>query len=239
VSRLGETLPRFWGGEPEGIWRFFRPLLAPPIALTVRAAAYGGDRVPPEGGALLAANHFSGIDHPLIGTYCPRVVYFMAKSELFEIPVLGTWLRWMGTYPIRRGEADRESVRHSRELVRNGKVVVVHLEGHRQPFGHPGPIHYGGLMIALTEKVSVIPCALDTWRWSPTNRRPCTIVFGEPMTFEGLPRGRAGYEQAGRAVEAEIARLWRMAAQAAHDGFPDELSDGTKRSGWHCWSVDR
>ena len=50
----------------------------------------------------------------------------------------------------------------------------------------------------------VVPCAVDTFGWSPLNRRRCAVVFGEPLSLEGLPRGRAGYDQAGRAVEAAI-----------------------------------
>ena len=153
---------------------------------------------------LVAANHFSGIDHPLIGAFSPRPLYFMAKAELFEIPVIGEILGWTNTFPIRRGEADREGVRRARELVREGKAVVVHIEGTRQPFGHPGPIQRGALLIALAERVPVVPCAVDTFGWSPLNRRRCAVVFGEPLSFEGLPRGRAGYDQAGSAVEAAI-----------------------------------
>ena len=131
---------------------------------------------------LVAANHFSGIDHPLIGAFSPRPLYFMAKAELFEIPVIGEILGWTNTFPIRRGAADREGVRRARELVREGKAVVVHIEGTRQPFGHPGPIQRGALLIAVAERVPVVPCAVDTFGWSPLNRRRCAVVFGEPLS---------------------------------------------------------
>ena len=224
-------VPALWGGDDTKVWNAMRYFVAPATLWLAPSYGYGAERVPETGGALLAANHFSGIDHPLIGTFIPRPVYFMAKAELFEIPVIGEILGWTNTFPIRRGEADREGVRRARELVREGKAVVVHIEGTRQPFGHPGPIQRGALLIALAERVPVVPCSVDTFGWSPLNRRRCAVVFGEPLPFEGLPRGRAGYDQAGRAVEAAIVALWRQAVGAVRDGFPEVLADGARRSG--------
>ena len=81
------------------------------------AAGYGVERVPLEGGGVVAANHFSGIDHPLIGGFSPRPIYFLAKAELIEIPVVGPVLSWLGVFAVRRGEGDRDALRRARELV--------------------------------------------------------------------------------------------------------------------------
>jgi 1-acyl-sn-glycerol-3-phosphate acyltransferase len=195
------------------------------------AAAYGVDRVPPEGGAVVAANHFSGIDHPLIGVLSPRPLYFLAKAELLELPALGPLLRWLGVFGVRRGESDREAVRRAREIVREGGLVCIHVEGTRQRFGYPGPLHPGGLMIAMQEGVPVIPLGLDTFQWSLRNRRACAIVWGEPMQVDDLSRNRKGYAEAGERVGAEIVRLWRQAVAASDAGLPPELPDGTRRNG--------
>jgi hypothetical protein len=85
-------------------------------------------------------------------------------------------------------------------------------------------------MIAMQEAAPIVPCGLDTFRWSPTNRRTCALVFGEPIVLDGLPRNRTGYEEAARIVRDELVRLWRLAAEAAADGLPPELADGSKRS---------
>lgn len=195
------------------------------------AAAYGVERVPREGGAVVAANHFSAIDHPLIGVFSPRPLYFLAKAELLEIPALGPLLRWLGVFGVRRGEGDREALRQAREIVRGGGLVCVHVEGTRQRLGHPGPIHPGGLMIAMQEGVPVIPLGLDTFRWSLRNRRLSAIVWGEPLRVDDLPRNRKGYAEAGERVGAEIVRLWRQAVAASAAGLPPELPDGARRSG--------
>jgi len=229
LTKLG--IPKLWGEEPERFWPVSRLIAIPPILALTRAAGYGMDRIPREGGAVVAANHFSGIDHPLIAIFCPRPVYFLAKAEVLELPFVGEYLGWMGVFPIRRGEADRGALRAARDLVGEGKLVGVHLEGTRQRFGHPGPVHTGGLMIALQEGAPVIPCAVDTFGWTPklVNRRPCAVVWGEPMDLNHLPRNRAGYAEAAEIVQAEIVRLWRLAAAAAAAGLPPELPDGTKR----------
>ena len=217
--------------NPEAGWRVGR-MFVPRIAVWLApAAGYGVERVPLAGGGVVAANHFSGIDHPLIGGFSPRTIYFLAKAELMEVPVVGWSLRSLGVFGVRRGEGDRDALRHARELAREGNLVGVHLEGTRQRFGHPGPMHPGGLMIALQEGVPVIPCGLDTFGWSLRNRRKCAVVWGEPMDLGGLPRNRKGYAEASETVGAEIVRLWRLAAEASVAGLPPELPDGAKRSG--------
>ena len=206
--------------------------IAPRVAVTLApAAGYGVERVPREGGAVVAANHFSAIDHPLIGGFSPRPLYFLAKSELMSVPVLGAVLRWLGVFGVRRGEGDREAVRRARELVRAGSLVCIHVEGTRQRFGHPGPLHPGALMIAMQEGAPVIPLGLDTFHWSPRNRRKCAVVWGNPIDVSDLPRNRKGYAEASERVEAEIVRLWREAVAACEAGLPPELPDGARRSG--------
>jgi 1-acyl-sn-glycerol-3-phosphate acyltransferase len=217
--------------RPDEAWYFARKLVVVPTMVLAPAAGYGLERIPAEGGAVIAANHFSGIDHPLIGCFSPRPIRFLAKAELLEIPGLGALLRWLGVFPVRRGEGDRDALRRSRELVRKGHLVCVHVEGTRQRLGYPGPVHPGGLMIAMQEGAPIIPCALDTFRWSPVNRRLCAVVWGEPIDVSGLPRNRKGYAEAAEIVGAELVRLWRQAAEACAAGLPEELPDGTKRHG--------
>jgi 1-acyl-sn-glycerol-3-phosphate acyltransferase len=222
LDRLGSVEAGWWVGRR----------IAPRVAVTMApAAGYGVERIPLEGGAVIAANHFSAIDHPLIGAFSPRVIYFLAKAELLDIAVVGPVLRWLGVFGVRRGEGDREALRRARALVRDGELVCVHVEGTRQRFGHPGVIQPGALMIAMQEGAPVIPCGLDTFGWSPTNRRKCAVVWGEPMRVDDLPRNRKGYAEAADRVGAEIVRLWRLAVEASADGLPPELPDGAKRSG--------
>jgi 1-acyl-sn-glycerol-3-phosphate acyltransferase len=228
-TRLG--VPKLWHEDPEAFWRFGWRVVTPLVLRLAPSAAYGAERIPREGGAVVAANHLSWIDHPLIGSFCPRSIRFLAKAELVETPLAGDFVNWTGAVFVRRGESDREALRRARQLAREGELIGVHLEGTRQRFGYPGPIKPGGLMIAMQEGVPVIPCGVETFRWSPKNRRQCAVVWGEPISLDDLPRGKRGYEQAGELVGAELVRLWRLAAEAVGAGLPEELTDGTTCSG--------
>jgi 1-acyl-sn-glycerol-3-phosphate acyltransferase len=229
VKKLG--IPRLWNDDPEILWPYIRMLAAPwTMFIVPGSVAYGVDRIPLTGGAVLAANHLSAIDHTLIGIHGTRTMYFMAKAELLAWPVVGELLMWTGAFPVRRGEGDREALREARRLAREGYVVAVHVEGTRQRFGYPGEVKIGGMMIAVQEGVPVIPCAVDTFQASLRHPRRCAVVFGETISLEGLPRKRAGYEEAAAIVGAEIFRLWRQAAEAVVAGLPPALPDGARRS---------
>lgn len=232
LTRLG--LPFLWGADVEKAWVLMRFNVVP---LTTRWLApgsysYGLERLPKQGGGVLALNHLSAIDPPLVGSFSNRTIWYMMKSQLGDRPLLGEVLGWAGGFPICRGRDNRDGLRNARELVREGHLVGIFVEGSRQRLGYPGDIRAGALMVAMKECVPVIPCGIETFGWTMSNRRSCAIVWGEPMTFDGLPLNGAGYKQAAEILRAEIGRLWRQAAGAVADGFPAELSDGASRSSW-------
>ena len=223
-------IERLWGGSAEQAWRAMRFFVTPAMLYLARPACYGAERVPTSGGAVLAANHLSDIDPPLIGIFSRRAIWYMMKAELLE-----SWpaeaYAWIGGFPIRRGESDRAGLRRACELVRDGHVIGMFPEGSRQGLGYPGPFNAGAAMIALQEDVPLVPCAVESFGWTRRDRRRCCVVFGEPLDLGVLPRNGRGYKQATELLRQEIMRLWRLAAQASAAGFPPELADGTPRSG--------
>jgi 1-acyl-sn-glycerol-3-phosphate acyltransferase len=203
------------------------------LLLAPGSYAYGTCRLPMVGGAVMAINHLSAIDPPLVGSFSNRTVLYMTKSELLEIPVVGEALTWAGAFPIRRGGSDREGLRKARELVRAGHIVGVFVEGTRQRLGYPAEqIHAGAAMIAIKEQVAVIPCAVESFQWSLRNRRACCVVYGEPISFHGVEANGRAYKDAAEQVRLEVLQLWRQAAEAVAAGFPLVLSDGTGRETW-------
>jgi len=192
---------------------------------------YGTERVPRTGAFVLCANHLSAIDPTLIGVMCPRTIHYMAKAELFEMPIVGHVIDVTGAFPVRRGEVDRETLRYARRLLATGNVVGVFMEGSRQRLGYPGPVHAGGPMLALQEDVPIVPCGVYSFGWTRKNRRPCAVVWGEPMRLEGLPKSGRGYKEGASILAEELVRLWRLAGEAVGAGFPEELEDGARRSG--------
>lgn len=229
LTRLG--VPRLWSEDPETLWPFARRLVAPITLWLAPAYAYGAERVPATGGGVVAANHLSAIDPPLVGALSPRTIYYMTKVELLAMPLVGDVLTWTGAFPVRRGEGDRDALRQAREIARDGHLVGVFVEGTRQKFGYPGDVLPGGMMIALQEQVPVIPCGVYSFGWSRKNRARCSVVWGDPIEPAGLPPTGRGYRRAAEIVGGELRRLWRLAGQAIADGFPAELPDGSRRSG--------
>jgi 1-acyl-sn-glycerol-3-phosphate acyltransferase len=236
IFRLG--FYRLLGESPERAWRFLRVWLPTIVRILAPSAGYGLDRMPETGGAVLVANHLSAIDPPGIGTYSKRTIYYMTKAELNAIPVVGDLLRMTGTFSVRRGQGDRDALRVARWLVREGHMVGLFMEGTRQSFGYPGPVHRGASVIAMQEGVPVVPCGIDSFGWSLRTPRPFAVVVGEPVDLGHLPRNGRGYKEGAKVLEGELVRLWRQAAQAVADGLPDELPDGTRRQHWpRLWNL--
>ena len=177
-------------------------------SLAARAAwlrTYGKERIPREGGVVVALNHFSWIDIPLFTVANPRDTFYVAKAEVHRIPGLGQFIREFGSFAIRRGESDREAVRHMREVVRDGGCLGVFVEGTRQRSGVPGEVQPGAAMVAVKEDVPIVCGAIHgSQYWKLGNFHPCTIAWGEPWRVGELTR-----DEVSARIKAEIETLWR------------------------------
>jgi 1-acyl-sn-glycerol-3-phosphate acyltransferase len=203
------------------VWRVGRMTIAPAVRAVAPLREYGTERVPREGGVVLAFNHFSWLDPPAFGAASPRTVYYVAKIEAHTVPGLGQLIRAFGTHSVRRGESDREAVRAMREIVREGHALGMFVEGTRQRSGVPGEAKPGAAMVALQEEVPVVPAAIHGSQfWSLGNFHPVSIAWGEPMSFDGLPRSGKGYKEASRLIQDEIYRLWRFLVDLHELGRP-------------------
>jgi 1-acyl-sn-glycerol-3-phosphate acyltransferase len=207
----------------DAAWAVGRLYMGLPARFFTRARAYGRDRVPAAGGVVYAINHLHWIDIPLVGLVSPRTVWFVAKAEAADHPALGWFLRLHGAIPIRRGESDRDAVRRMRGEAAAGHVLGLFVEGTRQQ-ERPGPAQPGAAMVALQESVPIVPVAVyGTQRWRIGNFAPCSVAFGEPLSFEGLPRGSKGYREATAEVERRLNVLFDWLAEVHADGRPRSL----------------
>jgi len=206
-------------------WKVGQPVLGGAGAVVTRLRSYGAERVPETGGVVLAFNHFHWIDIPCIGFATPRPLYFLAKVEAHRVPGLGQFIRAFGTISVRRGESDRDAVRRMREVVRGGNALGVFVEGTRQKSGVPGHVQPGAAMVALQEDVPVVCVAIHgSQTWKLGNFAPVTLVWGEPMRFEGLPRGGKGYREASLEIERELQRLWEWLRDLHEAGRPRDVT---------------
>ena len=209
----------------ERVWAIGRLTIQPPVVVLTRLRVYGVERVPLEGGIVIAANHFSWIDPPAVGAASPRPVFYMAKVEAHRVPGLGQLLRSFGAFPVRRGESDREAVRTMREIVSSGNALGMFVEGTRQKSGVPGKAQPGAAMVALNESVPIVPAAIHgSQRWKIGNFAPVSVAWGEPMSFDGLPRGGRGYKEASVEVERKLNELWQWLVDIHELGRPRDAT---------------
>jgi 1-acyl-sn-glycerol-3-phosphate acyltransferase len=203
-------------------WTLGKGLFGGTTRLLTSLKSYGTERVPREGGAVLAMNHFSYIDPPAFGTLCPRRVVFVAKVELDRMPGFGAIMRAHGAIAIRRGESDREALRRMRQTVRENDLLGMFVEGTRQTSGVPGRAKPGAAMVAIQEGVPVVPAAIHgSQQWKIGNFAPISVAWGEPMRFDEYSRDSRGYRAATDEIEAEIRRLWEFLVAMHALGRPD------------------
>jgi len=209
----------------DGAWLFGRRYLGWPALLVTRERVYGRDRVPREGGAVLAINHLHWIDVPVVGVASPRNVNFVAKVEAHHVPGFGAYIRMFGTLAVRRGESDRDAVRLMRQAARDGRVLGLFVEGTRQLTGRPGRAQPGAAMVALQEGVPAIPVAVyGTQFWRVGNFAPCSVAFGEPIRLDDLPKNGRGYKEATVEIERRINVLFDWLADVHAQGRPRGLT---------------
>lgn len=202
-------------------WTVGKGILATATRAFVSLRSYGTERLPREGGCVIAINHAAFIDVPALGTVCPRRIVFVAKTELFDYAGLSQLISAHGAIAIRRGESDRDALRRMRETVRDGGVLGLYVEGTRQHGGMPGEAKPGAAMVAIQEGVPVVPVAIyGSAAWTPRNRAPVSLSWGEPMRFAHLPRNSKGYKEASREIETEIRRQWDFLARMHELGRP-------------------
>ena len=162
----------------------------PFLRIVFRYRARGLERVPVEGGYVLAANHLSNADPWPLGMalFPRRYLRFMAKAELFWFP-LGPFITACGAFPVRRGEGDAVAVETAIKLCRQGHIVVMFPEGTRREKGlrkkHAARWRSGAARIALEAGVPLVPAGIaGTDELSRLGR--LRVAYGDPIEFRDL-----------------------------------------------------
>jgi 1-acyl-sn-glycerol-3-phosphate acyltransferase len=189
-------------------------------------------QIPQEGGLLVAANHASYLDIPLLGCGMNRRAWYLGRSDLFPVPVLSGILKSLGWIPVRLGRLDREAFGKAIGLIQAGEVVVIFPEGGRSQDGRLRPPKAGIGVIVSQTGCRVVPAYIKGTfdvlprgaRW-PRWRR-VTVRFGSPLTFETTGRkdkaeNKQFYELVSRTVIEQIAALGEV-PPPARDHRPQE-----------------
>jgi 1-acyl-sn-glycerol-3-phosphate acyltransferase len=215
---------------PDWVYPFARMVLTPPVWLLYRARAIGTENVPERGPAILAPNHLSNFDHFFLGLFLRRQVQFMAKSQLFRFP-LNFILSHGGSFPVRRGQHDKEALVTAHAILRKGGVVGMYGEGGRsrtKQLGKPKP---GLGRLALESGVPVIPVAIHGSEDVRELRFPTvTIQYGEALQFEPAEHpGRAQCERASLKVFERIRDMHEALREKGRRGVLRSLRERQRR----------
>jgi 1-acyl-sn-glycerol-3-phosphate acyltransferase len=175
-----------------------------------RFRVVGGENVPRSGPLIVAANHISNFDPPLLGVALPRPISYMAKKELFAMPVLRQLLPHLYAFPVDRQAGGTAAVRAALRLLKEGRAVGIFPEGGRNVTG-TNEEKAGAAFLAAASGAPVVPAAIvGSRKLRPFAR--VTVVFGEPMRVErnrqshgdDLEKGAAEIMQRIRALEESI-----------------------------------
>jgi 1-acyl-sn-glycerol-3-phosphate acyltransferase len=120
-----------------------------------RIEAIGVENFPKKGPVLLCANHIHNFDPIAVGIMAPRPVHYMAKEELFKVPVLGGIVRKCNAFPVKRGFSDREALRTGLKILKDGEVFGLFPEGHRSKTGELGKGLAGAGFFALRSDAKI------------------------------------------------------------------------------------
>jgi 1-acyl-sn-glycerol-3-phosphate acyltransferase len=162
-------------------------LVFPVFRGLLRGRTSGNDLVPLQGPLVVVANHGSHLDPPFLGHALGRPVAFMAKAELFRIPILGDIIRACGAYPVKRGASDREAIRTATARLGEGWAIGVFLDGTRQMDGRVNQPRPGAALLAARSGAPLLPVAIiNSHRALGTGRGwprlvPVVLRIGEPI----------------------------------------------------------
>ena len=188
-------------------------LVFPVFRGLLKGRTSGNALVPLQGPLVVVANHGSHLDPPLLGHALGRPVAFMAKAELFKIPILGSIIRACGAYPVKRGASDREAIRTATARLEEGWAIGVFLDGTRQTDGRVNQPRPGAALLAARSGAPLLPVAIINSHRALGGGRswprlvPVALRIGEPIpapTSRRKPELEATTQELQRRINALI-----------------------------------
>ena len=210
--------------EPDWVYDVTRVLTSLYAYTLLRTRAISTEKVPGAGAVILAPNHFSFMDHFLMGCYIRRKVRFMAKSQLFKGPMEFVYTHG-GVFPVRRGARDEEMVITANAILARGGAITMYCEGGRSRTGHLATEAKRGIgRLALENGTPIVPIAIygssHIRNWKRLQFPKVTVQYGDAMRWEAIENPTREQQQAvADQVLAEIRRLYAGLEQYGRKGI--------------------
>lgn len=173
---------------PTRYYNFVRTVVRGLIWCLGGVTVIGAENIPQAGPVILAPNHRANIDPPYISLATTRQMHFMAKEELFRVPVFGRIFKGVEAFPVKRGTADRAALRTAINLLKEGRVVTIFPEGTRSPDISLKEAEKGFALIARQSDAPIVPIAIEgTEKMLPKGakrlrRGHVNVTIGKPLT---------------------------------------------------------
>jgi 1-acyl-sn-glycerol-3-phosphate acyltransferase len=197
------------------LYRIVRAAALGAAHLGFRLRVCGRENLIEEGSAILASNHVSYLDPPLVAVSCRNEIHFLARKTLFERPVIGPLIANLNAFPVDRDRGDVAAVRAVLQLLKSGKRVLVFPEGTRSSDGNLQPARAGVGLIIAKSLAPVVPIRIfGSYAALPRSGGirfvPITVVVGKPILFTKQDAGtgdRSIYQELSNRVMSAIAAL--------------------------------
>ncbi|WP_027093675.1 lysophospholipid acyltransferase family protein [Cohnella thermotolerans] len=191
------------------LYRFARVLLLTLFRILYRFEARGVSNVPRSGPVVLCSNHLTNLDPITLGIAVPRKIHYMAKAELFRIPLFGSLIRSLGAFPVKRGGVSKEAIRTALGVLSEGKVMGIFPEGsrHAEKIDGVGMGKRGAVSMAARSGAAVVPVAL-VGNYRPF--RKMVAVYGAPLDLSPyLVKGSEDWDGATDFMMTRIREMMR------------------------------
>ena len=204
-----------------------RNFFAPLVRFFSGIKVHGKDNIPKEGGYLLCSNHIAVRDVILIGATCKRPISFVAKKELFSVPILRSIIKAMGAIKLDRSGSDVAAMRKSIELVEGGEIVSIFPQGHRYPAVDPSttPVKSGAGMVAYRSGCDVIPVFIKTKGNKYGIFKKTEIFYGSPIKNANLGFKNGGKEEYDVATEIIFGEILKLGGYTRANAEESELEN--------------
>ncbi len=196
------------------LFRLTRFLVKCFMYITFRLHVHGKEKFPAEGAVIVALNHRSYWDAPLAVTVLPRTLCFMAKKELFDIPVLGAILRWAGAFPVSRDASDLGAIKAAMSALRAGKVMAIFPEGRRVLKDQAHTAKAGVALIAQKTGAPIVPVAI-AGKYRFLSR--VDMYIGDPIYVKAENGGKLTGEELQKISDDLISTILQMANRPQSD----------------------